>query len=560
MSVNFVPPSPGAWELERTHVTRPVSVLMAEVFPASMMRGFSEGTRHYGVLLDHLDVAIINRFCYMAPRPAGAPKSAKGPPPKFVFKLLQHVQPELKRRIKRAAEIFPERSWRKELAWWHNEVKPRIVAESKALLAEDLATLPTPQFIDHLRRAVDFFGRTIYWHHRFNCCVMIPTGDFVAHVTEWTKLPASEILQVLRGSSPVSAGATEELQKLRTAIRSDGEAGRVLASGDEPNSILEQLRMRPAPVGPAAAEYLDAVGLRIIGGYDVADDQVQDHPDLLLKILRAAVARADSGRGAGADEAIAAIRERVPADRRSMFDELVGEALAAYGARDERIFYGDSLGAGVARRAVLEAGARLHRIRRIQQPTHLFDATLAESVHLLEGGSEPSAEELAARAKFRLETSMDVAPARLGFPPSAPPPAEWLPPPAARLQRALDTMLGLMFDAREQQASGQTLRGFAASPGVYEGPARVIDSIAELPSILAGDVLVTRSTGPTFNVILPLIGAIVTERGGALSHAAIVAREYGLPAVVGCGGATGAIRTGTRVKVDGSKGEVWILG
>jgi len=100
MTTTFVPPGPGAWGLERTHNSRPMSVLMAELFPAAMMRGFSEGTRYYGVLLDYLEVAIINRFCYMAPRAAGAPKSAKEPPPKLLFKLLQHVNPELKRRIK----------------------------------------------------------------------------------------------------------------------------------------------------------------------------------------------------------------------------------------------------------------------------------------------------------------------------------------------------------------------------------------------------------------------------------------------------------------------------
>jgi hypothetical protein len=109
---------------------------MADLFPAAMMRGFAEGTRYYGILLDHLEVAIINRFCYMAPRPAGAPKSAKGPPPKLLFKLLQHVNPELRRRIKRAEEIFPERAWRKELKWWHDEVKPAIGAEARALLAD----------------------------------------------------------------------------------------------------------------------------------------------------------------------------------------------------------------------------------------------------------------------------------------------------------------------------------------------------------------------------------------------------------------------------------------
>jgi pyruvate,water dikinase len=86
----------------------------------------------------------------------------------------------------------------------------------------------------------------------------------------------------------------------------------------------------------------------------------------------------------------------------------------------------------------------------------------------------------------------------------------------------------------------------------------VIRTIQELPDVQQGEILVTPSTGPTFNVILPLIGALVTERGGALSHAAIVAREYGLPGIVGCPGATAAIRSGMRIRVDGGSGEVWI--
>jgi len=86
-----------------------------------------------------------------------------------------------------------------------------------------------------------------------------------------------------------------------------------------------------------------------------------------------------------------------------------------------------------------------------------------------------------------------------------------------------------------------------------------IGDVADLPEVKEGEVLVTTSTGPTFNVVLPLLRAIVTERGGALSHAAIVAREYGIPAVVGCAGATGAVKTGARVRVDGGSGEMQVL-
>jgi pyruvate,water dikinase len=74
-----------------------------------------------------------------------------------------------------------------------------------------------------------------------------------------------------------------------------------------------------------------------------------------------------------------------------------------------------------------------------------------------------------------------------------------------------------------------------------------------------GDVLVTATTTESFNIVLPMIGAIVTDNGGLLSHAAIVSREYGIPGVVGCRDATRRIPDGARVEVDGGAGEVRVL-
>ena len=104
------------------------------------------------------------------------------------------------------------------------------------------------------------------------------------------------------------------------------------------------------------------------------------------------------------------------------------------------------------------------------------------------------------------------------------------------------------------------LRGLAASGGVYEGPARCVSGPSEFDRIVKGDVLVTESTTEAFNILLPLLGAIVTDSGGLLSHSAIVAREYGIPGVVGTREATERIADGTRVRVDGDAGEVTVLG
>src|SRR4051812_20129578 len=98
-ATEFVPPSPGAWELEQTHLTRPVSGYMEALFPPAIMRGFADGTRTYGVMLDPPEIAVIKGFGYAAPRPVGAPKGAKGTPPPLLFPILCRVHPEIRRRI-----------------------------------------------------------------------------------------------------------------------------------------------------------------------------------------------------------------------------------------------------------------------------------------------------------------------------------------------------------------------------------------------------------------------------------------------------------------------------
>jgi len=316
------------------------------------------------------------------------------------------------------------------------------------------------------------------------------------------------------------------------------------------------------------------VGLRILGGYDVADRHTREHPDMIMKVIRASVTGEEMTRRAQAAKALAAIREKVAPAHHAEFDALLAEAQSVYRVRDERVFHGDTMASGIVRRAILAAGGRLVSEGRAKDPEDLVDATPDEIVALLERRPGPSADELAERARWRRETPMSVAPPNLGFEPSPPPPPEWLPPDAARLQRITSLILSLIFDVHKSDRSaaalrapadkagqpGTMLKGFAVSPGVYEGPVRLIRDIEELPTVQQGEVLVASSTGATFNVVLPLIGAIVTERGGVLSHAAIVSREYGLPGIVGCVGATTALKTGMRVRVDGDKGEVWTIG
>ncbi len=103
------------------------------------------------------------------------------------------------------------------------------------------------------------------------------------------------------------------------------------------------------------------------------------------------------------------------------------------------------------------------------------------------------------------------------------------------------------------------IRGFAASSGVVEGPACVVRSVEEISRLKPGDILVCQVTNPTWAPIFQKIAGAVSDIGGSMSHAAIVAREYGLPAVVGTGSATSRIKDGQRIRVDGGRGVVTIL-
>jgi pyruvate,water dikinase len=148
--------------------------------------------------------------------------------------------------------------------------------------------------------------------------------------------------------------------------------------------------------------------------------------------------------------------------------------------------------------------------------------------------------------------------------------AKWTPPPALGVAPAevTDPMTIMLWGVttervREwarQTEGGSELNGAPASPGTTEGPARVVRSVSEIADVRDGEILVCGSTSPAWAPIFSKITGTVTDVGGVMSHAAIVCREYGLPAVVGTGRATAVIRTGQIIRVDGTSGVVTLVG
>ena len=556
---DFTPPGPGVWELEATHMSRPLSRALEGIFPDAATEGFRWSMERYGMLLEYMEFKVVNRFIYICPRAVGAPKGAKGPPPRLIFKLLLKLHPEVKKRLRTLTEVFRTRRWREDVERWDKEWKPAIERENAALQSVGVRALTDAELSAHLDRCFDKVRRAVVRHHSLNATAMLPIGDFLVHMKQWTGLDPAEVLPIFRGASRVSQGATEELSQLVAAIREHPDAETLLANQDA-QAIVDALLARPDAVGAVAKRYIDKTGIRIVTGYDIADLTLSEMPELVVETIRAAVS---GHRTATADDVAAreaALRERVPAEHRATFDALLAEARLTYRVRDERTWLNDMWSAGIARTAILEAGRRLASRGRLHDASHAVDLTFAEIRSLLTGGTGPTAEQVAAHTEYRLKHTTDDAPRYLGGTPSGPPPSEWLPAEAARAERAIGIVLGEMFASRDrQERSSAKVTGFAASPGAVTGTARLVLQPEDMGRVRKGDLLIARSTSPAYNALLPLIGGVVTDRGGTLSHAAVVAREYGIPAVVGTGNATELIRDGMKVRIDGGNGTVEIL-
>jgi phosphohistidine swiveling domain-containing protein len=536
--LRFDPPGPGSWSLDPVHFPRPATRYWAEIHPEAAARGTRDFARFYGVLFDALEMGYVNGFCYHAITPVS--------------------EDQIPERFQRADEVFAKKLWREQLREWDETRKPDSIAAHRQIQAVDPDTLSDEELVNYLTRCRDHHSAMISQHMRFTGAAVLPTGDFLAHASGWTGLPSAQLLALTAGAASVSAGGSAELERLIDTIGQDTAALELLRSDDDPGRVLATLRTLGGETGSAVSGYLDLVGYRPLDGFDISEPGALELPDALLRAIRSAVS-GGSGTASAIEEQTATVRSKVPEEHRAEFDELLAEARLTARLRDERGIYSDIWASGLMRRAVLAGGRRLASKGRIHQASDLIDADFAEMCSLLTDGSGPTADELSARARYRATHSAKEAPVVLGDPPSPPPDPSALPPGVMRLMIATGIAMGEMFGSSEAEHEEHLLRGLAASQGVYEGPARRVSGPSEFGRIVQGDVLVTEATSEAFNILLPLLGAIVTDNGGLLSHSAIVAREYGIPGVVGTREATERIADGARVRVDGTAGEVTVL-
>jgi rifampicin phosphotransferase len=366
---------------------------------------------------------------------------------------------------------------------------------------------------------------------------------------------------LLKGLSGLkSAEPVTELWALARMVREDTALSELFrnASGAE---IAQHLStdIRHAGFHGAFKRYLDCWGFRCSGELMLTLPSFQERPAALLEIVRAYAFGTELSPQTRLEQQQAE-RERITKDalgqaarRRwlpflpwpshaSILRPLIGATQAAIGLR-ERARLKQALLYGRLRWIALEIGRRLVDAGTLRTRDEVFFLTMPELDQLLSGLAMFPAQTAAlvelrrsAHEAYAAETPADVLIAHEG---------EY---PDVRLSEP----------AQSGDATA-VLHGTSVCGGVASGTAKVLTDVAQTRTLCAGDVLVTRQTDPGWAPAFVAIGALVLERGGMLSHGAILAREYGIPTIVGIAGATSRIVTGMNVQVDGDRGDVRVL-
>jgi pyruvate,water dikinase len=546
VTITWEAPAGGLWALETLHLPGAVPRLFQERTPEALERGFRPAGRRYGLPIDHLEFRFVNDHCYARMRPVGAPDPKPGketsPPPAVVLWLLTRLHPELRRRGRAAKAALAERRWHDDLARWEGELKDDMLATGRVLQAEDVTAMGDDELIEHVGRVADHMARGMAMHFDLVAVHNIPLGRLVA-LTRRHGIADVDALALLAGSSPASTASAEALAPIARACR---------AAGIDPRSLDD---VRAAGPGASAAldRYLADHAWRMITQYSPCGQALIELPDLLVQAIRCA---GDATERIEPDAA--PIRARVAETDRARFDDLLADARRCYGIRDDNVGLTWMWPVGLVRRAILEAGRRLTERGVIDEDWMAFGLGEQELAAALRG--DVSMGEVAkARAAHGIAAEAAGAPATLGWSEGGDPDPKVFPKAMAELTAAIiDTLVleGMEPDGSPAHWTGDGI-GVGTEP--YTGRACVAASPEEaLAKLEPGDVLVTTMTTPAYEAILPVVGAVVTEQGGLISHTALMARELGLPAVVGVAGATAAIPDGAKVEVDPATGRVRI--
>ena len=536
MGDTFTAPGPGEWQLDRSHYPGGVTPISQWLMTEGMDNGFRAVFAELGVPAATLEPGFVNGFMYTRLRPLiGADKPQRKPPPTPILWIAARVHPEFRKRTKAAAHTLATSPSNDVVRRWHDEIRPSLRDTNLRFQDTDPSTLDDDELRTHVTALLDVLRDNFELHFWLHGHDLGPIARFLYECREWGLDPA-EAIEALAGASPSTVAPRVRLTRLRALIEASptpvASLADVRAVSDEAATLLD--------------EHVREHGQVLATGYDLTASTLDELPDVLL----AAIRTSSPAPAYGADALAASLRERVPSSGRDDFDRALHDARNVMDMRDDQGPMTIEWPVGLLRRALLEAGGRLG------VGEHVVELTPDEARSLFQAGT-PDPDELARRAARRLQLASLHPPPTLGQP-EADPPLSALPGPLATTVAMVQ--VSLEYTGMAGPVGHDPLSGSGIGASSYVGRAVVADSADEaMERLEPGDVLVVRATSPAFNLVLSIAGALVTVDGGAMSHAAVLSRELGLPAVIGASGAL-SIVDGSQIEVDPPAGTVRVIG
>jgi pyruvate,water dikinase len=526
-------------------------------------------TRHYIIPpANGVDYRIHLGYCYMSPV-AIAPELIAARVPHF---------------LERAGHYF--QNWDALLKNWDSKVRANI-ADLEAIHFEPLPDMVplawvkdgvgldnTYAMMETYDRLIQLLYKTWQYHFEFLNLGYAAYLDFFGFLKEqFPSIPDQAIAKMVQGVDVDLFRPDDELKKLAklavelgiTGALRDGPAQEVLGRIGETPAGQTWLAAWTAAQDPW-------FNFTSGNGFYSTDKYWIEHLDIPLGYVRDYISRLEAGQVIDRPTAeIAAERDRITAeysdllnpDVRSVFEAKLGLARTVFPYVENHNFYIEHWSMGVFWRKMRELGALLSAQNFWADPYDIFYLNRQEVRDALFDygngwgvGANPIGPHFWPAEIESRKHIMAALATQSPQPALNEPPAVITEPFTIMLWGITSESIAKWLDGAQDASK---LSGMAASPGVVEGRARVVVSADDLGTIEEGEILITRVTAPSWAPVFGKIRATVTDIGGMMSHAAIVCREYGLPAVTGTGNASTRIKTGDMLRVDGSTGEVMIL-
>lgn len=555
MAPEIEPPA-GPWMKDAVHYTGPMSPLGASTFLPRLERGLAR-LCSYGLLMEGIRQRTIGWEVYGQPLPPSSDAVVQERIAAAVD-LVRHDRPS---------------AWVRQ--WW-DRWRLEFTERLGALRERELAAMDDDALDAHLGACLDLLEHGQEVHFQLFVPYLLAAYDLSKTCRDLLDWELPDTLELVSGLSETTTAPARELAGLAREVRARPEAASLVRdweAGADAGAFLDRLRAVAPDVARSVRDHLQRYGCRI-PAYDVGEPTYAERPELTLTLLRDLVEgttdprreaeELERRREAAADRARDELARRgATSEDHDRFEETLQRARERWGLREDNLLYTDSMPNGLIRWAALELGRRLcvrGRLARPEDAVWLELDELRSAVSAADGGPVDLRERVRRRRREHAWVRAHPGPPWRGEPPSPPPSLEGMPGEVRYLNHAMAWMMGIEYGPAGGGEEGEVLRGLPGSPGRATATARIVNGPDQFHRVGSGDVVICRLTTPEWTALFARAGAVVTDAGSPLSHAAIVAREHGIPAVVGTQHATRVLADGLRVAVDGAAGTVTRVG